>query len=178
MGNQELLAVYLLICALLLMYASVIFSRIVNKFEKFKFLVFLNVAKMSFMLSPKSILNFYFYIQTLYYKQIKKQWLRLFLICCGDIEWNPGPEKQHQISFCHWNLNGLAAHNFIKVSLLQAISVSKNYDLICLSETFLGPSIDSSDKRITIERYNLLLADHLSNKKMGESLKESLKEMT
>ena len=160
------------------MYASVIFSRIVNKFEKFKFLVFLNVAKMSFMLSPKSILNFYFYIQTLYYKQIKKQWLRLFLICCGDIEWNPGPEKQHQISFCHWNLNGLAAHNFSKVSLLQAISVSKNYDLICLSETFLGPLIDSSDKRITIERYNLLLADHLSNKKMGESLKESLKEMT
>ena len=40
LGNQELSAVYLLICALLLMYASVIFNRIVNNFEKFKFSVF------------------------------------------------------------------------------------------------------------------------------------------
>ena len=45
------------------------------------------------------------------------------------------------------------------------ISVSKNYDIICLSETFLDPSIDLSDERITIERYNLLRADHPSNKK-------------
>ena len=167
MGNQELSAVYLSICALLSMSASVIFNRIVNNFEKFKFPVFSNVEKISFMLSPKSIFNFYFYIQTLYDKQIKKPLFKLLLICCGDVESNPGPKKQHQISFCHWNLNGLAAHNFSKVSLLQAISVSKNYDLICLSETFLYPSIDSSDERITIERHNLLRADHPSNKERG-----------
>ena len=76
---------------------------------------------MSFMLSHKSIFNFYFYIQTLYDKQIKKILLKLLLICCGDVESNPGPKKQDQISFCHWNLNGLAAHNFSKVSLLHAI---------------------------------------------------------
>ena len=139
LGNQELSAVYLLICALLLMYASVIFNEIVNNFEHFKLPVFLNVAKMSFMFSPKSIFNFYFYIQTLYDKQIKKLLLKLSVICCGDVESNPGPKKQHQISFCHWNLNGLAAHNFSKVSLLQTISVSKNYDLICLSEAFFRP---------------------------------------
>ena len=69
------------------------------------------------MSSLKNILNFYFYIQTLYDKQIKKLLLRLLLICCGDVELNLGPKKQHQISFCHWNLNGLAAHNFNKVSL-------------------------------------------------------------
>ena len=137
--NQELSAVYLLICALLLMYASVIFNRIVNNFEKFKFPVFLNVAKMLFMLYPKSIFNFYFYIQTLYDKQIEKLLLKLLLICCGDVESNPGPKKQHQIFFCHWKLNGLAARNFSKVSLLQTISVSKNYDLICLSEAFFRP---------------------------------------
>ena len=62
---------------------------------------------------------------------------------------------------------GLAAHNFSKVSLLQAISVSKNYDLSCLSETLLDPSIDSSDERITIEGYNLLRVDHPSHKKRG-----------
>ena len=139
LGNQELSAVYLLICALLLMYASVIFNRIVNNFEKFKFPVFLIVAKMLFMLYPKSIFNFYFYIQTLYDKQIEKLLLKLLLICCGDVESNPGPKKQHQIFFCHWKLNGLAARNFSKVSLLQTISVSKNYDLICLSEAFFRP---------------------------------------
>ena len=124
---------------------------------------------MSFMLSPKSIFNFYFYIQTLYDKQIKKILLRLLLIYCSDVESNPGPKKQHRISFCHWDLNGLAAHNSNEVSLLQAISVSKKYDLICLSETFLDPSIDSSDERTTIEGYNLLRADHPSNKKGEES---------
>ena len=149
------------------MYASVIFNEIVNNFEHFKFPVFLNVAKMSFMFSPKSIFNFYFYIQTLYDKQIKTLLLKLLLRFP-----------------CHWNLNGLAAHNFSKIPLLQAISVSKNYDLICLSETFLDPSIDSSDERVTIEEYNVLHADHPSNKKGEESVLIirnmflSLKEMT
>ena len=91
----------------------------------------------------------------------------MLLICRGDVESNPGPKKQRQTSFCHWNLNGLAAHNFSKVSLLQAISVSKNYDLICLSETFLYPSIDSSDERITIEGYTFSRTDHPSNEKRG-----------
>ena len=85
--------------------------------------VFLNIEKMSFMLSTKSIFNFYFYIQTLYDKQIKKLSLKLLLICCCDVESNPGPKKQHQISFCHWSLNGLAAQNFSKFSLLQARSI-------------------------------------------------------
>ena len=108
----------------------------------------------------------------------------MLLICCVDVESNPGPKNQHQTYFCHWNLNGLAAHNFSKVSLLQAISVSKTYDIICLSETFLDLSIDPSDERITIEGYNLLCADHPSNKKGEESafiirnIFLSLKEMT
>ena len=168
-GSQELSAVCLSICALLLICASTIFNGIVNNFEKFKFPTFLNAKKMSFLLFPKTIFIFYFYIQALYDKQINKLLINLLLICCGDVESNPGPKKQHQISFCHWNLNGLAAHNFSKVSLLQAISVSKTYDIICLSETFLDSSIDSSDERITIEGYNLLRADHPSNKKGEES---------
>ena len=62
--------------------------------------------------------------------------------------------------------------------------MSKKYDLICLSETFLDQSIDSLDERITIEGYNLLRADHPSNKKGEESafivrnIFLSLKELT
>ena len=93
--------------------------------------------------------------------------IRLLLVCCGDIEINSGPKTKNQISFCHWNLNGLAAHNFTKVSLLQALSVTHDYDIICLSETFLDSPISNEDERINIKGYNLLWADHPNNKKRG-----------
>ena len=36
------------------------------------------------------------------------------LSCCGDIEENPGP-KYPSLTFCHWNLNGLTAHDSTKI---------------------------------------------------------------
>ena len=63
--------------------------------------------------------------------------IQLLLVCSADIEINPGPKTKNQITFCHWNLNGLAAHNFTKVSLLQALSVTHDYDIICLLKNFL-----------------------------------------
>ena len=39
--------------------------------------------------------------------------------------------------------------------------------IICLSETFLDSSISNDDERINIKGYNLLQADHPSNKKRG-----------
>ena len=97
-----------------------------------------------------------------------KQLIELLLILSGDVEQNPGPEKEKsQITFCHWNLNGLMAHNFIKVSLLHILAVTNNYDIICLTETFLDSTIDNDDDRISIPGYNLLRADHPSNTKRG-----------
>ena len=72
------------------------------------------------------------------------------LFRCGDIEKNPGP-KYSSLTFCHWNLNGLTAHDSIKVSLFQAYVTQHNYDIICLSETFLNCSVHSSDTRILID---------------------------
>ena len=57
------------------------------------------------------------------------------------------------------------AHNFIKVSLLHTPAVTNDYDIICLTETFLDPSIDNDDDRISIPGCNLLRADHPSNTK-------------
>ena len=88
------------------------------------------------------------------------------LFRCGDIEKNPGP-KYSSLTFCHWNLNGLTAHDSIKISLLQAYVTQHNYDIICLSETFLTSSIDSSDTRILIDGYNLIRSDHPSDSKRG-----------
>ena len=85
---------------------------------------------------------------------------------CGDIEKNTGP-KYSSLTFYHWNLNGLSAHDSIKISLLQAYVTQHNYNIICLSETFLNCSIDSSDRRTLIERHNLIRSDHPSDSKRG-----------
>ena len=42
-----------------------------------------------------------------------------------------------------------------------------NYDIICLTETFLIFSILSDDNRILIDGYNLRRSDHLSDSKKG-----------
>ena len=84
--------------------------------------------------------------------------ITLFLVLCipsllfrwGDTEKNPGP-KYSSLAFCHWNLNGLTAHDYIRISLLQAYVTQHNYDIICLLETLLNSSIDSSDTRILID---------------------------
>ena len=63
--------------------------------------------------------------------------IRLALIISGDIESNPGPENlcNQNLSLCHWNLNGIAANNFIKISLLEAYNTIHNFDLICISDS-------------------------------------------
>ena len=88
------------------------------------------------------------------------------LCCCGDIETNPGP-KHSSLTFYQWNFNGLTAHYSIKISLLQAYTFQHNYDIICLSETFLNSSIESNDDRISIDGYNLIRSDHPSDSKRG-----------
>ena len=59
------------------------------------------------------------------------------------------------------------AYNFINVSLLQTLAVTNDYDIICLTETFLDSSVENDDDRISIPGYNLLRADHPSNTKRG-----------
>ena len=82
--------------------------------------------------------------------------LLIFITNSGDIEQNHGPEKQKfHVTFCNWNLNGLMTRNFIKVSLLQTPAVTSDYDIICLTETFLDSSFDNDDDRISIPGFNI-----------------------
>ena len=56
----------------------------------------------------------------------------------------------------------------MKISLLQAYIITQhNYDIICLSETFLNSSIETNYDRISIDGYNLIRADHPSDSKGG-----------
>ena len=91
----------------------------------------------------------------------------LLLLLSGDIETNPGPKRSSNIKFWHWNLNGLAAHDFIKVPLMEAFITSNNFDLVCLPQTFLDSTIPKDDVNIQINGYSLLRADHPNNIKRG-----------
>ena len=103
--------------------------------------------------------------------------IRYFDFCCyafnlkrtlqlesGDMEINPGRMKPF-IKFCHWDLNGLAAHDFVKILLIEAFRTTHNIIITCLSETFLDSNIDISDTRMNIDGYSILKADHPSNTK-------------
>ena len=93
-------------------------------------------------------------------------WVHALLIRqSGDIETNPGPKPNpcHSFSICHWNLNSLTAHNYLKVSLLRAYVAIKKFNVVCLSETYLDSLSD--DDNLNIPGYNVIRADHPSNTK-------------
>ena len=81
---------------------------------------------------------------------IHHMWSYSLAIKCSDIEENLGPKSNscEYLSICHWSLNSISAHNFIKLTLLRAyISVNK-IDIICLSETYLDSSISSDNDNL------------------------------
>ena len=74
------------------------------------------------------------------------------------------------LRFCHLNLNGLIAHDCIKITLIQAYITDQNFDIVCLSETFLNSSIQNDDHKLKIDGYNLIRSDHPSDSKKMESV--------
>ena len=87
----------------------------------------------------------------------------------SDIEENPGLQSRpcSSLSICHWNLNSIPAHNFIKLSLLRAYISIYKFDIIYLSETFLDLSISSNDSNLEVAVYTLVRADNPNNTKRG-----------
>ena len=94
-------------------------------------------------------------------------WILYFalrLLQHGDIELNPGPKY---FSICHWNLNSLIAHNYLKISQLQAFNLVHKFDILCILETHLDSSVSKDDNGLSIEGSSLIRADHPSNTKRG-----------
>ena len=104
---------------------------------------------------------------------ITKQVLHIFSylfylsILSGDIEVNPGPNSSHELSVCHWNLDSIGSHNFAKLSLLEAYNAIHNFDIICLSETYLDSSVLSENPSLSLDGYTLVRADDPGNVKRG-----------
>ena len=92
---------------------------------------------------------------------------KVLRILCGDVEVNPGPGQWTSLSFCHWSLNSISAHDFVKVSLLEAYNAIHKFDIICLSETFLNSSLQIDDDSLVLNGYKLVRADNPSDLKRG-----------
>ena len=91
------------------------------------------------------------------------------IILSGNVETDPKPQSKRcqEFSIYHWNLNSIATHTFIKVSLLKAYITNYKYDVISLSEAYLDSGILSDDNNLEIPGYDLIWADHPSNSKRG-----------
>ena len=61
----------------------------------------------------------------------------------------------------------MPAHNYAKVTLLQAFNTLHKFHLICLSERYLDSSISIEEKSLIIDDYKLLRADHPTNTQRG-----------
>ena len=76
--------------------------------------------------------------------------------------------SDHFGTLCINGLNRVVPHNFSRVSLLQAMGATTEYDIICLLETFLDSLFNSLGDRINIEGCNLLRVDHPNDNNRGE----------
>ena len=87
----------------------------------------------------------------------------LFLLQHGDIESNPGPEKEQikSISCCHWNVHSLLAQNMCKISQIEAYNSLYNYDFLCISETYFDYSVLQGHINSQLNGYQRIRADHL-----------------
>ena len=83
------------------------------------------------------------------------QWVFRRILLSGDVETNPGPDT---LDVCCWNLNSITAHEFLRVSLIEAYNSVYNYDLIGMVETHLDSTIDEG--RLALDGYTFVISDH------------------
>ena len=83
---------------------------------------------------------------------------------------NPGRKKdssKRNFSIAYWNLNSIAAQNFVKLSQLEAYNTVHSDDLICLSETWLDSTTSINSNDLSLKGYNLHRVDDPDSVKKG-----------
>ena len=111
----------------------------------------------------------YFYSVYMYfelYNVIYLPWFNIILLCSGNIHPNPDPVA-NQFNFCHWNLNGLMAHDKFKITLIKAYNAVYHYDVITISETFLNSKINDSDICMQGFSHDVFCKDHPNDTSRG-----------
>ena len=63
-----------------------------------------------------------------------------------------------------------SARDCIKLTLIQVSTSDQNFDITCLSETFLNFYTQNNDDKVKVDRYNLIRPDHPGGSKKVESV--------
>ncbi len=89
------------------------------------------------------------------------------ILLSGDIETNPGPNL-NTFNFCTWNLNSITAHDFTRISQIEAYNSIYNYDLIGIVETHLDSTVE--DGNLMLDGYTFIKDNHPLNVKRREAV--------
>ena len=83
------------------------------------------------------------------------EWVFRRILLSGDVETNPGPDT---LDFCCWNPSSITAHDFMRVSLIEAYNSVYNDDLIGIVEIHLDATIDEG--RLALDVYTFVKRNH------------------
>ena len=61
------------------------------------------------------------------------------------MEYNPGPNRNDGLKFCHWNLNSICARDGVKIPLFEAYNTIYIYDLLAIFESMLISSVENDN---------------------------------
>ena len=114
----------------------------------------------------------YFYIVCMVGYTLHSHWVFRAILLSGDVETNPGPDT---LGFCSWNLNSIIAHDFLRISLLEAYNSVFSYDLIGIVETHIDSTVD--EDKLALGGYRFIKNNHPQDIKrgcVGLYVKESL----
>ena len=94
------------------------------------------MSKDNFVQSIKRV-YILFVISTSIHSILPLWFYSILITLSGDAETNPGPKRNSTeiLLFCHWNLNSISSHNYVKIYVLKAYITVNKCGIICLSGT-------------------------------------------
>ena len=99
------------------------------------------------------------------YYMLHMQWITYrTTLLSGDIERNPGPNLS-TFNFCTWNLNSITAHDFTRLSQIEAYNSIYSYDLLGIVESHLDSTVE--DDNLVLDGYTFIKENHPLNVKRG-----------
>ena len=98
-----------------------------------------------------------------FHEQHDTRTIPIFLCADSETYWLLLPILISLLSGSTVQPENISAQSYTKVSLVTAYSFIYNFDIICVSDTFLNSETATNDPNLEIPGYNMHRADHLSN---------------
>ena len=96
------------------------------------------------------------------YEQYDTKTIPIFLSADSEASWLPLPSLVSLLSSSTVQPENISAQSHTKVSLITAYNFIHNFDIICVSDTFLNSETAANDPNLEIPGYDMHRADHLS----------------